>query len=337
MQYTHEELLSLLPLQHLSFSAVREFLEDPRKFKKHYILGDWSGLSSQTLTAGSAFHSGLEYYWRARSEGVEDPMELIDLMRLGVDQVLERDAETTDWDKPRTIAKKDADRYEKMGCEVWEDKSGSKASWKAKVTPEVMASEVMDALAAYAADPPDYRPLLVEASHTAMPDDEEHGGLHPLPLKGKIDLVDDDRGDGFTFVDHKFVSREPSKDEATGEYVVTDAMRLQATAYDSIAADLMKSIGKPAVRPTRYIFDHFVHGKNVRIPIEYVVTDLDRIIWARIYRGAIYQIGLICGLPDEIGFLPNPFHPYNTDGWQEFVADVEMGMEETEKVENTAW
>ena len=49
------------------------------------------------------------------------------------------------------------------------------------------------------------------------------------------------------------------------------------------------------------------------------------------------QIALACALEDAIGFLPNPFHPYNDDGWREFEDDVRREMEETEEEGETAW
>lgn len=45
-----------LPIEHLSYSSLRQFCSNPWLFKKNYILGDWEYKQSPTALVGKAFH-----------------------------------------------------------------------------------------------------------------------------------------------------------------------------------------------------------------------------------------------------------------------------------------
>lgn len=53
-----------LPIEHLSFSAMRSFCSNPASFKKNYILNLWDYKTSITAMGGKAFHRFAENYFK---------------------------------------------------------------------------------------------------------------------------------------------------------------------------------------------------------------------------------------------------------------------------------
>lgn len=53
-----------LPIEHISYSALREYCSNRWLFKKHYILNDWSDVStSASMLTGTGFHKVMEMYY----------------------------------------------------------------------------------------------------------------------------------------------------------------------------------------------------------------------------------------------------------------------------------
>lgn len=53
-----------LPVEHLSYSSMRKFCNNPQMFFKNYILGIWDFKQSMVMLVGSAFHKTMEHYYK---------------------------------------------------------------------------------------------------------------------------------------------------------------------------------------------------------------------------------------------------------------------------------
>jgi len=53
-----------LPIEHLSYSSMRKFCNNPQMFFKNYILGIWDFKQSMVMLTGSAFHKTMEHYYK---------------------------------------------------------------------------------------------------------------------------------------------------------------------------------------------------------------------------------------------------------------------------------
>jgi len=322
MRFSLPEIVSLIPVDHLSYSAVRDFLEDRRRFKKKWIDLIWDEKKSLPLIEGIAYHAGVAAYWEARKSGETSPELLLAAAMGEVDFAIDRDKAHVDW-KPKKIAQKDVEAWRSLGCEIIDgaDSSGRKAVY-AVPNAAYVQQDVRTIITQYIADPPDYAPVGTELAHTAFPFDVETKSQHIVPLKAKIDLVSVKDG-VVTVVDHKLNAGDPDRDEETGELVIAAPARLQAAAYDSIIRDLLAAL-KIEVKEVRFVFSvmNKKTTKRTEVPVE--ITDRDRLAWSRLYHGAIIQMALASAVDDwRLAFLPNPFVQFGNDGWDAFLADLD--------------
>lgn len=330
IRFGHDHLRALVPLNHISFSAVRDFLEDPRKFRRRWIDLDFSGPVPFAFAEGSAYHAALETYWEAVREGDRNQQAVLGTAREKALQAIRRDGDRIEWGRER-IAKANVEAAKAAGrtIETETDKRGATIFYAVR-DEDALIEATMKRVEAYVADPPPYKPLAVEASIVAEVTDHETKKPYPLPFKGKLDLVH--AGDEILFIDHKLNANEPEPDEETGELRPTPAMILQAAAYDMLAPALLKTLGKEPRRPDAFIFDIFSKSTGRRVPIRFELTERDRIAWARILRGTILQIAMACAVDSpNTAFLPNPFGMLDDgESWREFCTDidVELGVAE---------
>lgn len=70
---TIEEQQYLIPVDHLSYSAIRQFLANEIIFKKTYIEGRWDRKEHPSSMVGTAFHLALENYYNGM--GIDDAIE----------------------------------------------------------------------------------------------------------------------------------------------------------------------------------------------------------------------------------------------------------------------
>ena len=72
--------MNQLPIDHLSYSAMRTFCANPWQFKKTYILGMWDVQSSSVAVVGKGFHKFAELLFRGESVDVAqtEAMKFID-------------------------------------------------------------------------------------------------------------------------------------------------------------------------------------------------------------------------------------------------------------------
>lgn len=323
---TADDLRNLLSgFTHLSFSAVRDFLDDPRNFRKRWIDHDHDEKKGLPLVEGSAFHAGLETFWNCKKNGVED----------FADAVRESIAKSVDMDFPnmektrKRIAKKDTEQFQATGCdiEIDQDKNGRDIVY-AVLTADQIKSGVIGWFDGYLQDVPEYAPLLVEMAHVAPIVDVESGGFHALPLKARVDLIAE-KTDTKTLhiIDHKLNSTEPDEDE-DGNPIATPAMFLQALSYDSIIDSMLAAYGITDRKIESVIFDVFSKSQKRRVSVEVKLTDADRLLWSRLYKGVTVKLALAFAYEDPTtAFLPNPFGMWQTNGWDEFRKDVSYAAE----------
>jgi hypothetical protein len=328
-------------IAHLSYSAIRDFLVNPRVFKKRWIDHDWNRTPALPLVEGSAFHAGVEMYWGFLMAGtIEDtsthPMETI-IDRNAIWEAVQR---TVEKEYPlntrpehmlkKRIAKKDVAEYQAAGCvidEVVKESANGKTTTivYAILTQESIAKDVMENVEAYIneRDTSTYMPKGIEMAVTGLTHDAETGEEHIFPLKAKLDLVAHDNGE-LVFIDHKYMSQDLGEGE-DGEAKIKPAMKLQATAYVSLAPAILKELGIEGEVNT-VIFDIFNKKSGKLTQVRYTVTDTDKVVWSRIFKSVSKKIMQAYNSEDlDCEFLPNP-DDFNSDGWDEFVRDVEMSQ-----------
>ena len=308
-----DDLIQHIPVTHLSFSAVRQFLSDPRKFKKNYIDGLWNDLTPIAMAEGSAYHAGLEHYWQVKQSGDDtNDVELVGGMVNVARDYLLTNKDRIEWPM-RRIAKKDADQYE-----VTELRGNMTY---AQITPESVVASLEGVFVAYVNEELEITPLGVEDALVGIVKDFETGEELPVPVKLRLDLYGEIDGKRVV-VDHKYMRSAPSKDE-DDNYIVDPAWRLQAACYEAI---IESEVGE---RPDAFYFDVMPKtGEPELHRVEVVLDDRDRLAWSRLLKGTIYQLAVGSMMEDpDLMFLPNPFSGYDNDGWHDFLVDVEATLD----------
>lgn len=327
-------------LKHLSFSAVRDYLRNPRMFRKRWIDLDFEREPQLPLIEGSAFHAGVEVYWGQVYAGLHlDSISKrgmqIDLEEMKAHALRRTEMECAKGEPLRKrIAKKDVPNYE--GCtietEVTQTKTGRKSEiYYLVMTPEAIAKGIDSALEGYVGqrDHTVYTPLAIELAHTAVTVDPETGKNHPFPLKARVDLIARHEGE-LVIVDHKYNGDDPEEDE-DGNLIATPAMKLQAACYESIAPAFLKELGIEGEIHT-VIFDIMNKKTGKMSQVKITVGEKERVMWARIFRGVQQAILLAYAVGDyNSAFLPNP-DDWSKDGWAEFERDVEFSLDTGESV-----
>lgn len=329
-------------LSHLSFSAIRDFLKNPRMFRKRWIDHDFDRTPQLALIEGSAFHAALEAYWGQVYAGIHlDTISKrgiqinFEEMREFALKKVEMECGANSGLKKR-LTKADVPIYEALGCQIEVVESKTKTGRVSKthyaiLTPEAICRPVIDNLAKYLdeRDEKVYTPLAIELAATAKTIDPETELEHPFPLKARIDLIARHEGE-IVIVDHKYNGDDPEEDEE-GNLIPTPAMKLQAGCYESIAPEFLKALGLEGKVDT-VIFD-VMNKKSGKISqLKVKVGEKERIMWARVYRGVQHAILLAYAVGDyNTSFLPNP-DDWSPDGWAEFERDVEFSLETGESV-----
>jgi len=322
-----EELMSQCPVDHLSFSAVRSYIEDARNFRKKYIDYIYDDLTPQALAEGSAYHASLEEYWLAVQMGKEDDLQR-GAFEAGAD-TLDARSHQTDWARKR-VAKKDIGRYAELGCEIEEQEVGNKKVYYTTVNAGIAAQDLKEYLTCYFDNLPEYEPLFVEGSWKTQTKKFGSDEYHLLPVKGKIDMIALDKKKKTVLVDHKLMGSHPSKD-SDGNYIVEPAARLQACCYETmVETGILEGVEKIDY----FAFDVMVKGKTpVFHRVTFELTDADRLAWSMLLDSVIKQLCINSLLSDSGGmFIPNPFHGYIRDGWNEFMLDVQSNLDAGDKL-----
>lgn len=333
-------------ISHLSYSAVRDFLTNPRLFRKRWIDGDWSRTPQLALVEGSAFHAGLEIYWGQIFAGLlEDKSTfkrgiVIDMAEIGNAVAVVTEKEYPPTTKPenrikRRIAKKDVAEYEAQGCEI-EEKPTLTATGKptsimyAILTPAMIAKNVLESVEAFIAERNEehYIPKAIEQKHVAQTVDVEKGTEHVFPLKIRTDLLAESEGE-LVFIDWKYMSTDPEEGD-DGEATVSPSMKMQGACYVSAAPSLLKELGIEGEVKT-VIFDIFNKKSGKMTRVRYTPTELDMRAWSRLFRGVGSKVTKAYNSEDfDDEFLPN-LDDWSSDGWDEFMRDVELSQSGEER------
>jgi len=326
-------------ITHLSFSAVRDYLVDRRNFRKRWIDHDFSQTPELCLIEGSAFHAGVANYWDQIKAGAETPD--IETMRECAKRIIEIEYYKAKEPIKVRIAKADIGEYEKMGCEieetVKEGKGGRKTTtYKAAHTVESILKGIVDNLANYTVerDQDAYKPELIEQTFIATTKDHETGIDNPWPLKMRIDMVALTNETNRVIVDHKYNGKDPEVDEE-GNAVATPAMILQAAAYVSASHAIKETLGLTEGKLTTVIFDIFNKKTGTMTPVLIETGDKELTAWSRIYTTVQRELWQAYSTGDfDKNFLPNPDAMFNSDGWDEFMKDIDYSLEGKKRPEN---
>jgi DNA segregation ATPase FtsK/SpoIIIE-like protein len=83
-----------LPIEHLSYSAMRSYCANQQQFFKNYILGIWDYKSSFVALVGQAFHKTMENYYRTQN--------IDDALKVGVGYINQIKDNDVEWGKTGT-------------------------------------------------------------------------------------------------------------------------------------------------------------------------------------------------------------------------------------------
>lgn len=329
-------------ITHLSFSAVRDFLKNPRLFRKRWIDLDFDRTPQLPLIEGSAYHAAVEVYWGMIYAGVHlNPKRGI---HIDLDEILMAARRKAEAEYPETadrikkrIAKADAAEYESMGCvvtsEAKESKTGRKSTiFYAEISIDSIIKGIEKNLIGYMAerDETAFVPLAIEYGAVAQITDAESGELQVFPLKARVDLIVRLPDDRIAIVDHKYMGDDPAQDD-DGNMIATPAMILQAAAYESISTEMLKTLNIEG-KVTTVIFDimNKKTGKMSQVIVE--IGERERRMWSRVFRGVQQAVLIAYAFGDyDSMFLPN-VDDWSDDGWKEFERDIDYTIETGQQI-----
>jgi hypothetical protein len=332
---TEAQIASLIPITHLSPSAVMDFTEDRRKFRKKWIDLDFGGKLPQSMAEGTMYHAGLELYWK-RVIAKESMEDVVDGMVAAAVDKLAAGREEVEF-KWSAIPAKDVADAQANGQEVEKrlTKSG-KTQWYAKGSHSQMKALMERLFADYVALSPTAYGVCLAAEERAMSltEDVDTGRKHLLPLKGRIDRVDWDEATGtLTLIDYKCQASDPKIDE-NDAIVVPARWVAQGSGYESLAAAVADVYGlTDAWKNTRVIFEVTNKKNMTRTHVEVAIGQKERLAWSRLYRGVYMSLALASFLPDGADpYLPStaPTLSGETEGWDAFMEDIAVELGEAE-------
>lgn len=169
-----------LPIEHLSYSSLSQYLTNRWLFKKHYILHDWTGRDSNPSWAtGKGFHKTMELYYSG--------MGLNDALTKGY-EVLEQEAADVNW-----------------------------ASYKT-VTIEKCKADLAKTVNFYMAEEPDLGEVLA-TEKVILTGIEIEGQKMPLPIKVVVDVVHRKK-EGLCITDYKTVTSFSDLEKDQPNYIL---------------------------------------------------------------------------------------------------------------------
>ncbi|HMY80877.1 MAG TPA: PD-(D/E)XK nuclease family protein [Candidatus Absconditabacterales bacterium] len=222
------ELQEVLPISHISYSAVKSYCQDQQSFYTGYVLGKREDIEVKpSYVIGTAVHAGIELYW-IHQQKIQQGAEVVDMTHNDFIILAQGQAD-------HMIRKAEEDGTMVRG--VTQNK-------------ETVMTNIKETLEAYLANPPSYIPLHTEIDDIVAFTDFE-GIDMPVPLKVKIDMIAEDNDGNLIIVDHKTTSSGFEKEESD----IAPDFDLQAGAY---FIGCMSITGRA---PTKIIFDQITKGK----------------------------------------------------------------------------
>lgn len=183
------------PVNHISVSAIRQYLTCRQWFFKRYVRLEFDSKKGAALLEWNLFHAVLELYWQDHKDwkqldfDVENAMQSR-IQQFEIDGVFDQIDFWKDWSKEKSI------------------------------------ETVRKALEFYFAELPEYTTDQIYSIEEKFLSDFEdlEGNPMPIPLKWFLDLIVKD-GDQFDIEDHKLVTKITQQDE------VAPAYEIQAAEY----------------------------------------------------------------------------------------------------------
>lgn len=176
---TKEELKEHIPLGHLSYSSIKQYLEDQQTFRDWYVLNLWDDIETGVAyVVGEAVHKWIEIYWSMIKNG------------------------ETITPATKDIVIQDAIKFAE--AKVADAEKNEKMVWGKNWTMADIVEAVNTVLTEYMAKPPVMDPLYIEYSDVFTFSDLE-GVEMPFPIKVKIDWIGRDKNGDLIIVDHKTV------------------------------------------------------------------------------------------------------------------------------------
>ena len=282
-----------LPINHLSFSAMRDYLSDRAKFERQYIRLEYdTGGTPFAVALGSAFHKGVETLWQD-----SDPYRHEVLMRAKyvADEYLARIEHETKYGKTQsidggiqTVRKALSTYYENCMGSLGADGTGKR------------------------------QPIGVEVGGLTDIFHPDTGEIYVVPLKCKIDQIFDDPDWGLVPVDSKLVSTIIPPDappppayelQAVAVYFMTKSLhpnrkvaplvifeQVSKTATPKVAR-LVVDITDTRIRRFSYIFGAIINDLTMH------------------YHSPSYDPSD----PTRVPFLPNPFADFGgAESWEDY-------------------
>lgn len=224
---TKEEAQNVLPIQHVSYSSMKSYLEDQNDFYKTYVRWEWDDREvSPSLVVWNAVHYWIELLRRAVKKDMneEERKHLKKMVKENEPDARERRngylIDIVQWqnlvEEAKTLAVDEIQKAESKDCmKRWK-------TWSA----EKSLADIERTFKEYVINAPFYKPLHVENNEIFEFYDADWKVM-PLPIKAKIDLIGYDVDDRLIVVDHKTVTKSYEVDQKE----LSAAFDMQAWTY----------------------------------------------------------------------------------------------------------
>lgn len=357
----------LLPVRHLSFSAIRSFLQSENMFFKRYVRLEFDVKEKPAMLIGKAAHETIERIYQDKSNGItgENYQDIAQAVltrmlnearknaqdRLGIKEI--------DPEQESTIK----DQIEKEAIE-----------WGKTVTEEKAREQLTFAISNYLANLDNSETISTEIMETVQFTDLE-GQIMPLPLKGIIDRIERNEIAEEGLRDYKIVAMfsDPNEKNAAYElqaasfYYVFQGLKGYPPKFAIFEEVLKKESGYILKEdPTRRLLQKDLrelcekHGlgwekydKNEDLQNKLILAgvlvkepSVQKIViryeermdiietFLEIYKRILNRLGLIALYNVEYGELVNPFDQMNgKDAWKDFTEGIGLGIDTKKRPE----
>lgn len=357
----------LLPVRHLSFSAIRSFLQSENMFFKRYVRLEFDVKEKPAMLIGKAAHETIERIYQDISNGItgENYQDIAQAVltrmlneartntqvRLGIKEI--------DPEQESTIR----EQIEKEAIE-----------WGKTITEEKAREQLTFAISNYLANLDGSETISTEIMETVQFTDLE-GNIMPLPLKGIIDRIERNQEGEEGLRDYKIVAMFSDPNEKNAAY------ELQAAAFYYVFQGLKGYPPKFAIfeevlkkesgyilqeDPTRRLLQADLrelcekyglgwekYDKNADLQNKLILAGVlvkepsvqkiviryeDRMdiieTFLEIYKRILNRLGLIALYNVEYGELVNPFDQMNgKDAWKDFTEGIGLGIDTKKRPE----
>jgi hypothetical protein len=229
----------LLPIRHLSYSAIRSFLQSENLFFKRYVRLEFDNKEKPSMLIGKAGHETIEKYWQdqhfnTREEGAPDPTVLFyieyaqGVFTRMLQEAREKAAERLEFKKvPSEDAENPSNAYIDKNGEYIHDADerieAEAIEWSKTIDEQKAREQLSIAVKNYIENADNSETISTEISETVEFTDLD-GEVMPLPLKGIIDRIErSELGEGLR--DYKIVASFSDQNERNAGY------EMQAAAF----------------------------------------------------------------------------------------------------------